>query len=199
MKKGPSIHPETIKKISSRWIQAIKAQENILSVFPRGVAGYRRLESLISDQDLLKANFGSLENFSFYYYRVEPKTNTFIQIIQNLFQVKKKTETIDQCISAIHKKYSQHKQHIFLIAFIDTWLNNNTNILHWLSCISDSCPQIQFLMLTEENIHDTEKIVLMGKYHQLFQNIHYTRKKRCSTLSQTTALYLENRFHKKMP
>lgn len=173
MKQGPSIHPEAIAKISSRWIQAIKAQENILSVFPRGVAGYRRLESLISDQELLKNNSINVEKFAFYYYRVEPTSPDFITTLQNLFQIKKKIENIDQCIQEINKKYTQNQQHIFLIAFIDSWLNKETTILHLLSLVSDSCPQIQFLLLTEENIHDTEKIILLGKYHQLFQNISY--------------------------
>lgn len=164
MIQKPSIHPDTIQSINENWLQAIQANENVLTVFPRGVAGYRRLESLVS---------AASKTYTFYLVRTDSTQGQTPLILKNLFEIQQNIHSLQELIRLINQKYPKNKQHVFLVSFIDSWLRPTSNTLLWLSAIVDACQQIQFVFLTEENIHLTEKILVIGKHHQLFQHITY--------------------------
>lgn len=173
MRKVPKILQETITEISKSWLEAIKTQENILCVFPKGTAGYHRVYSLIEDQNLCKTVLDSYEKYRFHIIRTNQSNTSPVNSIANLFNIKTEVNTPDELVTQINLIYSKKNQHVFFIYFIDEWFTNLSSILFWLSFISDNCQNIQFVFLTEENIHKQNVILLLGKYHQLFQQIKY--------------------------
>lgn len=172
MRSVPKIHPETISRISTNWLHAIQTNENVISVFPIHSAGYHRIYSLIEDAKLCKSVLKDLSKYSFNVYKTNENLQGIKDILSELFEINKEFNTPIELVTEINSKFAKQKKHVFFIYFIDSWFNQD-ELLFYLSRVSDLCENIQFIFLTQKNLHKKETLSKIGKYHQLFQQIQY--------------------------
>jgi len=173
MRTVPKIHPDTSNKIAKYWLNAIKFNENVLSVFPISSAGYHRVYNLIENVALCKTILGDISKYKFNVYKVDAYEKSLQIIFSNIFSLNLEFNSAIDLVKQLNKKIPKDIHHVFFIHLIDSWLEDFDEIFSYFSHISDHFENISFHFLTEKNVHKKETLYLIGKHHQLFQQIKY--------------------------
>lgn len=180
MKKSvfPSIPPETDQKVVSEWLDIIKRRECGIIVFPPKGDAYRRIQHLVTWTNVLKKRLGAD-------YRknvlVECSANTFVSNTTELFPGwllskidinKKETLSVQECVKALQPVLKEVKSISFLLYETDDWFSKSrTDLLLFMSELSELEPRIQFLLFCEMNIASEHFLKLNIGSTTLVQNI----------------------------